>query len=86
MKLFTTLFTSALAGLGLVSAQTPGACTGSCEGVSHDPALIQRSSDGTWFRFSTGNGINIATAPDMTGDWTITGEVVSGGDLWVRDL
>ena len=71
----------------------PGACSGSCN--THDPALIRRSSDGTYFRFSTGNRIQIATAPAITGPWTIKGSVLPSGssinlagnkDLWAPDV
>jgi len=71
----------------------PGPCSGVC-GNSHDPALIRRS-DGTYFRFSTGNKINIASAPSIHGPWTARGSAIKGGsrikkkgnqDLWAPDV
>ena len=70
----------------------PGACSGSC--WSHDPAVIQRASDGMYFRFSTGSGIQITTATSLSGPWTIQGYALPDGssinlsgntDLWVND-
>ncbi|KAM3086395.1 hypothetical protein ACMFMG_000532 [Clarireedia jacksonii] len=71
----------------------PGSCSGNC--YAHDPSLIQRSSDGTWFRFSTGNGIGIWKANSLAGSWTYVGDALSGGssisltgntDLWAPDV
>lgn len=70
----------------------PGTCSGACN--VHDPALIKRSSDGTYFRFSTGGGISIATASAAAGPWTAAGTVLpsgskisltgnTGSDAWV---
>jgi hypothetical protein len=68
----------------------PGSCSGNC--YAHDPSLIQRSSDGTWFRFNTGNGIGIWKATSLAGSWTYVGDALPGGssialtgntDLWV---
>jgi hypothetical protein len=68
----------------------PGACSGAC--WSHDPAVIQRSSDGVYFRFSTGSGIQITKATSLSGPWTIQGYALPSGssidlsgntDLWV---
>lgn len=70
----------------------PGPCSGSCN--VHDPALIRRS-DGTYFRFSTGNRIQIATARSLAGPWTIKGSALPDGstidlpgnkDLWGPDI
>lgn len=69
----------------------PGACSGYC--FAHDPAVVKRA-DGTYFRFSTGGGIGIATASSLAGSWTYKGLALSGGssisvsgnsgsDLWV---
>ncbi|KAI5797809.1 glycosyl hydrolase [Geopyxis carbonaria] len=78
--LFTNLLAAAFTGLvGLVAAQTPGACTGTCQGYSHDPSVIRRVSDGTYFRFSTGNKISVATAPALSGPWTLTGSALPSG-------
>ncbi|QMW36983.1 hypothetical protein G4B11_000219 [Aspergillus flavus] len=68
----------------------PGACSGACN--IHDPSLIQRESDGTYFRFSTGNRISYATASSIEGPWTAVGSILPDGssidlpgndDLWV---
>lgn len=61
----------------------PGACSGACN--IHDPALIQRESDGLYFRFSTGGAMAIATAPSVEGPWTDAGVVLPNGppDNWV---
>lgn len=72
---------------------SPGACSGACN--IHDPALIRRESDGTYFRFSTGNKISYASASSIEGPWTAIGSVLPDGssidldgnnDLWVGDL
>lgn len=75
----------------LVSAYSnPGVCSGACN--THDPALIQRTSDGTWFLFSTGGGIGVASASSIDGSFTAIGDVLADGssidltgntDLWV---
>ncbi|KAL4962911.1 arabinan endo-1,5-alpha-L-arabinosidase [Aspergillus stella-maris] len=71
----------------------PGACSGLCN--MHDPSLIRRESDGTYFRFSTGNRISYASAPAIEGPWTNIGSVVPDGssidlpgndDLWAPDV
>ena len=54
----------------------PGACSGACN--IHDPALIQ-NSDGTYYRFSTGNGISFASASSIEGPWTALGSVLPSG-------
>lgn len=71
----------------------PGACSGAC--WAHDPSIIQRSSDGLYFKFNTGSGIEVATASSLSGPWTIQGYALASGskltvsgnagtDLWVR--
>jgi arabinan endo-1,5-alpha-L-arabinosidase len=71
----------------------PGACSGAC--WAHDPSIIQRSSDGLYFKFNTGAGIEIATSSSLSGPWTIKGYALPGGssidinggtDLWVCKL
>lgn len=71
----------------------PGACSGEC--YVHDPGLIIRESDGTYFRFSTGNDISYASAPAIDGPWTSIGSVLPDGssidipgydDLWAPDV
>lgn len=80
-----------LFGVLVNSYSSPGACSGAC--WSHDPAVIQRSSDGKYFRFSTGGGIEITTASSIAGPWTIQGKALPNGskidlagntDLWVN--
>jgi arabinan endo-1,5-alpha-L-arabinosidase len=71
----------------------PGACSGVC--VTHDPSVVRRSSDGKFFRFTTGNEILVATADAITGPWTNEGSALPGGssinlagntDLWAPDV
>ncbi|KAF2728650.1 putative arabinan endo-1,5-alpha-L-arabinosidase A [Polyplosphaeria fusca] len=73
---------------------TPLPCTGTCTNA-HDPSLIRRTSDGTYFRFSTGNKIAIHTAPSIQGPWTYKGAALPSGskinkpgrtDLWAPDV
>ncbi|KAF9889341.1 hypothetical protein FE257_007451 [Aspergillus nanangensis] len=70
----------------------PGACSGACN--IHDPSLVQRESDGVYFRFSTGNKISYASSSSIEGPWTAIGSVLPGGssidlagndDLWAPD-
>ena len=69
------LFGSALLSLfTLTSAYTAGQCTGDCQTL--DPTVIQRASDGKYFRFATGNGISIKTATNLTGEWKYEGTVL----------
>ncbi|KAF2753013.1 putative arabinan endo-1,5-alpha-L-arabinosidase A [Pseudovirgaria hyperparasitica] len=71
----------------------PGACTGDCN--VHDLSVLQRSSDGKYYRFSTGNRITIASAPSLTGPWTNRGAAIPSGssidlpgaeDLWAPSV
>uniref|UniRef100_H3G9G1 arabinan endo-1,5-alpha-L-arabinosidase n=1 Tax=Phytophthora ramorum TaxID=164328 RepID=H3G9G1_PHYRM len=65
----------------------PGACSGTCVNT-HDPSIIRRE-DGTYFRFSTGGGIAVHSAPDITGPWTFKGSVLPEGTsikLWDGDM
>jgi arabinan endo-1,5-alpha-L-arabinosidase len=81
-----------LAAASLVQAYAdPGACSGAC--WAHDPSVIQRTSDGLYFKFNTGSGIEIATSSSLSGPWTIKGyalpsgssiDINGGTDLWVR--
>ncbi|KAF7712971.1 Arabinan endo-1,5-alpha-L-arabinanase [Penicillium ucsense] len=70
----------------------PGRCSGEC--VVHDPTVIQRISDGRYFRFSTGNKISYASASSIAGPWTGLGSMLPSGssinlagrnDLWAPD-
>jgi arabinan endo-1,5-alpha-L-arabinosidase len=72
----------------------PGACSGVCTNA-HDPSIIRRQSDGTYFRFSTGNKIAIHTAPSISGPWTYKCAMLPSGssiqlagnqDLWAPDV
>jgi hypothetical protein len=56
--------------------------------------VIQRASDGMYFRFSTGSGIQITKATSLSGPWTIQGYALPSGssinlsgntDLWVSE-
>jgi len=85
------LVSGALLLASSVAAYTnPLACSGVCNNA-HDPSVIRRS-DGTYFRFSTGGGIAIHTAPAISGPWTYKGQMLASGskisnsgnkDLWV---
>lgn len=78
----------------LVTAYSdPGTCSGAC--WAHDPSVIQRTSDGLYFKFNTGGGIEISTATSLSGPWTRKGVALSSGssididgntDLWVSTL
>jgi arabinan endo-1,5-alpha-L-arabinosidase len=72
----------------------PLSCSGTCTNA-HDPSVIRRSSDGTYFRFSTGNKIAIHTAPSVSGPWTYQCAMLPSGssinlagnqDLWAPDV
>ncbi|CAK5276033.1 unnamed protein product [Mycena citricolor] len=56
----------------------PGKVTG--DTAVHDPTMCKRS-DGTYFVFSTGTGIEIRTSPDRTA-WTHVGSVWPNGASW----
>lgn len=88
----------ALAGLAALPALSsaayadPGACSGYC--WTHDPAVVKRASDGTYFRFATGGGIQVAKSTSLSGSWTFEGEALPSGssialsgntDLWVSE-
>ncbi|PLN83592.1 glycosyl hydrolase [Aspergillus taichungensis] len=71
----------------------PGPCSGDC--WTHDVGLLQRKSDGRWFRFATGKGIHISVADSIEGPWTVKGEALPGGssidhpgsgNLWAPDV
>ena len=62
---------------------------------THDPGLVRRSSDGTYYRFATGGLIPIYSAPSIQGPWKRLGTVLSGAakvnnpgnrGLWVSHL
>jgi arabinan endo-1,5-alpha-L-arabinosidase len=56
----------------------PQPCIGIC-GYIHDPTVVVRQSDGTYFRFATYDDIQIATAPSLLGPWTSQGPMLPGG-------
>ncbi|GLA30828.1 hypothetical protein AnigIFM63326_009263 [Aspergillus niger] len=80
--------------VALVNAYSdPGACSGTC--WAHDPNVIRRVSDGTYFRFSTGGGVHISSASAITGPWTDLGYALPNGsivtvgnasNLWAPDV
>jgi hypothetical protein len=86
------LLAVALTATSIVQAYSdPGACSGHC--WAHDPSIVER--DGTYFKFNTGSGIEIATASSIAGPWTLQGYALpdgskisvtgnTGSDLWVR--
>jgi arabinan endo-1,5-alpha-L-arabinosidase len=90
LSILTTLLTTAAA------YADPGACSSGCTN-SHDPSIIRRASDGTYFRFSTGGTIQIHTAPDLSGPWAFACTMLPGAaklrvpgnpgtDLWAPDV
>lgn len=69
----------------------PGTCTGAC--WAHDPSVIQRTSDGVYFRFNSGSLIGIWKSSALEGPWVYQGAAIPAGsiidlagndDLWVR--
>ncbi|KIN02678.1 glycoside hydrolase family 43 protein [Oidiodendron maius Zn] len=94
MVLLCTLIGFFLTAASAVSGYAnPGACSGHC--WAHDPSVIQRASDGLYFKFNTGSGIEIATSSSLTGSWTLQGYVLPSGssidlsgntDLWAPDV
>lgn len=59
-----------------VAYSNPGTCSGACN--VHDPSLV-KSSDDTYYRFSTGAGMTIATSSSLAGPWTSAGSVLTDG-------
>ncbi|MFC4857079.1 arabinan endo-1,5-alpha-L-arabinosidase [Actinophytocola glycyrrhizae] len=58
----------------------PGLVTGDI--AVHDPAMV-KAADGTYFLFSTGNGIDIRTSPDRTA-FRRAGAVFPNGASWAH--
>jgi len=93
-NILAPLLSLSLAFVPLISAYSnPGACSGAC--WAHDPSIIQRTSDGQYYKFNTGGNIEIATASAISGPWTLTGYVLTDGssidiagntDLWAPDV
>ncbi|KAG8629440.1 hypothetical protein KVT40_003305 [Elsinoe batatas] len=87
-----TLLTTAMVAQ-VHSYAMPLSCSGVCTNT-HDPSLIRRSSDGTYYRFATGGRMPIFTSPALTGPWKQVGTVLSGAakvpgqntDLWAPDV
>lgn len=86
--------TLALASSALGQFADPLECSGICVNT-HDPTLIRRETDGKYFRFATGAGIPIFSAPSLTGAWEQLGEVLPSGssinnagadDAWAPDV
>lgn len=48
-------------------------------GWAHDPAVIQRASDGKYFKFNTGAGLQYASATSLNGPWKVVGDVLPDG-------
>ncbi|CAN8097780.1 unnamed protein product [Discula destructiva] len=65
-----------LPSLASAAYANPGSCSGYC--WAHDPAVVKRA-DGTYFRFSTGGGIQVAKATSLAGSWTYEGVALSSG-------
>jgi hypothetical protein len=85
IKPFFWVLSFAFSAAGVPS---PGPCSGACG--THDPALIKRVSDGTYFRFSTNGHVGVASAPSIAGPWTELGAALPGAvklpegtDIWV---
>ncbi|THV67188.1 putative arabinan endo-1,5-alpha-L-arabinosidase A [Aureobasidium pullulans] len=94
MKLFTILSGVVSLAATVLAYSNPLSCSGTCTNA-HDPSLIKRTSDGTYFRFSTGGGIAIHTASSIQGPWVYKGQVLPNGanvansgktDLWAPDV
>ena len=79
MKLFSILVGLSLLVTDLASGYVnPEKCKGIC-GNAHDPAIIRRDEDNTYFRFSTGRAISVYSAPDITGPWKELGDILTKG-------
>lgn len=84
----------AVFGQSVSAYSDPGACSGAC--WAHDPSLVQRASDGLYFKFNTGGSMEIVTSSSLAGPWTIQGTVLPSGtsittagqttDLWAPDV
>ena len=85
MNLLATLLP--LASLALAQFADPLPCEGTCTNT-HDPSIIQRASDGTYFRFATGGSLSIHSGDSITGPWEYQGSVRADGseDSWAPDV
>ncbi|KAJ5263515.1 hypothetical protein N7478_011120 [Penicillium angulare] len=68
-----------IVSLASASYPAPGPCSGDC--WTHDPSMIQRASDGAYFRFSTGSGVNTMTSPSIEGPWQDVGAALPDGSI-----
>ena len=84
MKLLASLLPLAALALGW---SDPLPCSGTCTNT-HDPSIIQRESDGTYFRFATGGSLSIHSGDSIQGPWTYEGTVLPDGspDSWAPDV
>jgi arabinan endo-1,5-alpha-L-arabinosidase len=91
---FSVVFATLASSPAVSAYANPQACSGVCNNA-HDPSIIRRQSDGTYFRFSTGNKIAIHTAPSLSGPWTYKCAMLPSGssiqlagnqDLWAPDV
>ncbi|KAI5296585.1 hypothetical protein KEM52_006206 [Ascosphaera acerosa] len=55
----------------------PGKCVGDC--YAHDPSIVQRESDGLYFKFTTREYLEYATSKSIEGPWTIVGHILPEG-------
>ncbi|KAL4174991.1 hypothetical protein KRP22_006919 [Phytophthora ramorum] len=86
------LFSVATLGFAFLNAVTgayvnPGACLVLASTPTTPASFVVE--DGTYFRFSTGGGIAVHSAPDITGPWTFKGSVLPEGTsikLWDGDM
>jgi arabinan endo-1,5-alpha-L-arabinosidase len=69
MRCKPALATALVAAVAVQAYSEPEACSGYC--WAHNPAIIQRASDGTYFKFNTRTGIQYSTASSIAGPWTI---------------
>ncbi|KAI0752582.1 glycoside hydrolase family 43 protein [Daedaleopsis nitida] len=90
--LFLSIF--ALCTSTLAAFPDPLKLTGSSFFV-HDPSLVQRTSDGKYFVFTTHNRGGIFTATNLAGPWTAAGSILSQDssinlpgrdDIWAPDV
>ncbi|KAK8135587.1 arabinan endo-1-5-alpha-L-arabinosidase A [Apiospora sp. TS-2023a] len=83
----------AILASGATAYTNPGAYSGQCE--AHDPSVIQRASDGVYFRFNTGNRTTVWKSNALEGPWENKGAALPKGssinlegnqDLWAPDV
>lgn len=54
-----------------------GKCTGEC--YAHDPSIVQRESDGKYFKFTTREFLEYASSDSLEGPWEIVGKILPNG-------